>query len=181
MSIVRNEFTCPDGHKFNAIAKLRARCTECGKMSRRQFTSQNPLSESVTPSTSSPSFRKAAHRKDMGSGSKPDSISTKESESKTQEPKPQEPAKPATSKESQTSNRRLQVVKRGMPRTAKKPVSRSTAIKPPEKKGPVKQVVARRAHAPTVTRPPKGSRERKVIEQTTDEPFWLQAKRKFFR
>lgn len=38
--IYDNEFTCPSGHTFNANAKIRARCPECGKMARR-FTSKS--------------------------------------------------------------------------------------------------------------------------------------------
>lgn len=56
----------------------------------------------------------------------------------------------------------------------------TTTIPSPKTRGPVKKVTARRGIAPTVTRPPKGSRERKVIQQTSEEPFWVQAKRKYF-
>lgn len=65
-----------------------------------------------------------------------------------------------------------------MPKTVYK--STKFPVKP-EKRGPVKRVTAKRGIAPTVTRPPKGSRERKVIQQTSEEPFWVQAKRKYFR
>lgn len=38
--IYNTEFSCPDGHAFKANAKLRARCPQCGKMSRRAFTTK---------------------------------------------------------------------------------------------------------------------------------------------
>ena len=38
-----NSFTCPNGHKFQANAKIRARCPECGSMARRAFgTKEEP-------------------------------------------------------------------------------------------------------------------------------------------
>lgn len=50
-----NEFVCSDGHTFNANAKSRSRCPECGKPSRRVFAKEpaNP-SESVTGGDSAP-------------------------------------------------------------------------------------------------------------------------------
>lgn len=32
-----NTFNCANGHSFDAVAKLRARCPECGVMTRRAF------------------------------------------------------------------------------------------------------------------------------------------------
>jgi hypothetical protein len=37
-----NEFVCPDGHSFNANAKIRARCPECGKSARRTYATKEP-------------------------------------------------------------------------------------------------------------------------------------------
>jgi hypothetical protein len=50
-----NTFTCHKGHTFTAVAKLRARCPECGELVRRTFTSASPapevheVAESTTP------------------------------------------------------------------------------------------------------------------------------------
>lgn len=66
-----------------------------------------------------------------------------------------------------------------MPRTVSKSTTRTA---PPSKvRGPVKRVTALKGHAPTVTRLPKGSKERKVVEQTTEVPYWERVKRQFFR
>jgi len=37
MAILNNAFTCSNGHSFEANAKLRARCPECGVTARRDF------------------------------------------------------------------------------------------------------------------------------------------------
>lgn len=37
-----NTFTCSNGHTFNANAKLRARCPECGVTARRKFDDAKP-------------------------------------------------------------------------------------------------------------------------------------------
>lgn len=39
-------FTCPNGHHFDAVAKLRARCPDCGETARRDF---KPNKAVVTP------------------------------------------------------------------------------------------------------------------------------------
>lgn len=64
-------------------------------------------------------------------------------------------------------------------RTAKKPIAKAPATvnKP---KGPVTRRVAKVGHTPVVTKPPRGSKERKVIEQTEDIPYWQKVKRQFF-
>ena len=183
------EFTCSNGHKFTAIAKLRSRCPSCGIMTRRSFstlgtketssgspskpTGEVPADDSRT--TSQPSFRKAERRKDTASGSKNDSSSTKVSESSS---------RTKSTPESTTPKPRAQIIKQGLPKVAKPTTSstnRSVAKPPPPKKGPVKRVTARAGHAPTVTKPPTGSKERKVLEQTTDEPYWKKVKRTYFR
>lgn len=38
--VLSNSFTCPNSHKFQANAKLRARCPECGAMARKAFGSK---------------------------------------------------------------------------------------------------------------------------------------------
>ncbi len=65
------------------------------------------------------------------------------------------------------------------PRTVKKAAAKVVApvIKA---KGPVTHRVAKVGHTPVVTRPPRGSKERKVIEQTEDVPYWQKVKRQFF-
>jgi hypothetical protein len=40
-----NSFTCSNGHSFNANAKLRARCPECGVVARRKFDEAAPKIE----------------------------------------------------------------------------------------------------------------------------------------
>jgi hypothetical protein len=54
------EFKCPDGHSFNANAKVRARCPDCGKIGRRTYapklaeteiTSSLPAGEGGSSST----------------------------------------------------------------------------------------------------------------------------------
>lgn len=37
MAILNNAFTCSNGHSFEANAKIRARCPECGVTARRDF------------------------------------------------------------------------------------------------------------------------------------------------
>lgn len=68
-----------------------------------------------------------------------------------------------------------------MPKTVHKgtklPV-KSTPMNQP--KGPVTHRVAKRGHTPIVTKPPRGSKERKVIEQTEDVPYWQKVKRQYF-
>lgn len=44
-----NLFTCPDGHTFNANAKLRARCPDCGKLARRGFGKVEPPEAPTLP------------------------------------------------------------------------------------------------------------------------------------
>lgn len=39
---ITNTFTCPKGHTFDAVAKIRARCPECGAMVRRNFSTEAP-------------------------------------------------------------------------------------------------------------------------------------------
>lgn len=68
-----------------------------------------------------------------------------------------------------------------MPRTVKKPAAKPVTIPPAGNKSPVTRRVAKRGHTPVVTKPPRGSKERKVVEQTTEVPYWQEVKRKFFR
>lgn len=46
MPITMNTFHCPNGHTFEANAKLRARCPECGAGTKRGFDI-NPLVEKI--------------------------------------------------------------------------------------------------------------------------------------
>jgi hypothetical protein len=46
MPITMNSFTCPNGHHFDANAKLRARCSDCGDMARRDFNKLSKVVES---------------------------------------------------------------------------------------------------------------------------------------
>lgn len=126
----------------------------------------------ATPITSPASSHKVVTRTDTANGLKPDltSASNKSPESQDDEDKP--------NSSSESKPRKPEIVKMGHPRVMPK-----VTPKPPAKaiaKGPVKKVNARAGHAPTVTRPPKGSKEHKVLEQTTDEPFWKKVKRAYF-
>lgn len=173
-------FKCPNGHTFDAIAKLRARCPQCGITARRDFTE---TSVQTTQSTISPSSRKAAHRKDMGSGSNSDLTSTKEDQSSSTVKKVVQNVS-RKSKVSTLPTKKPQIVKRGLPRTMPKtvkPKAKTTSIPEPKTRGPVRRVTAKAGHTPTVTRKPRGSKERKVIQQTTEEPFWHKVKRQYFR
>lgn len=51
-----NEFSCPDGHKFTANAKIRARCPECGKQSRRTYAPKttDPETPAAEPVSTEP-------------------------------------------------------------------------------------------------------------------------------
>lgn len=171
------DFTCPDGHKFKAIAKLRARCPDCGKMARRNFMSQ---SASQTQTISPVSSHKVVTPKDTGNGSKHATISTKIKESSSP-PAQNDESNKGSSSESPPSTKKPIVVRQGMKRQMPKTVKQTTRAVIPPKKGPVTRKTARVGHAPTVTKPPHGSKERKVIEQTTDEPYWQKVKRQFFR
>lgn len=173
-------FTCPQGHKFDAVAKLRARCPECGQTARRNFSIQ---SEPPTPPISSPSSHKVVTRKGTGNGLKSGLTSTKETppDLKPGEKNPNDSKEPTVKSEPSTKKPVVirQGMKRQMPRTVKKP---ATVTAPKAKaSGPVKRVVARVGHTPTVTRPPKGSKERKVLAQTEDIPYWQKVKNEFFR
>lgn len=174
------EFTCPDGHNFSAVAKIRARCPECGKMSRRIYQSKEPtkVTEPQTPSTSIPSSHKVVTRSITKRGLKPDSTSVpvKSPESPTVKDESK------SSKKLPPSTKKPIVVKQGMKRQLPKTVKQTASkIAPPKTKSPVKRVTAKRGHTPTVTRPPRGSRERKVVEQTAEVPFWEKVKRQYFR
>jgi hypothetical protein len=46
MSIFLNDFRCANGHEFQANAKLRARCPECGVSTKRSFDVK-PLVEKI--------------------------------------------------------------------------------------------------------------------------------------
>ena len=50
MPVTMSKFTCSNGHSFEANAKLRARCPECGVMTRRNFSEK----QVVTPPVESP-------------------------------------------------------------------------------------------------------------------------------
>jgi hypothetical protein len=45
MPITLNQFHCPNGHSFEANAKLRARCPECGASTKRGFDAKPPVVE----------------------------------------------------------------------------------------------------------------------------------------
>lgn len=42
MPVLDNAFKCRNGHSFNANAKIRARCPECGELTKRSFTVDPP-------------------------------------------------------------------------------------------------------------------------------------------
>ena len=47
MAISMNTFHCPNGHEFEANAKLRARCPECGASTKRGFEVKVPVVEPI--------------------------------------------------------------------------------------------------------------------------------------
>ena len=49
MAVMDNTFACANGHHFRANAKIRARCPECGAMSRRDFNSATSSSTEEKP------------------------------------------------------------------------------------------------------------------------------------
>lgn len=177
------DFTCPNGHKFSAIAKRLSRCPQCGVATRRDFRAQAPQSSqsgSTTSTTSPHSFSKAASRKDTGSGSNSGSTTVKGSGQGSETGKTVSKSSPTSTT---STSKKPQIVKQGlpnMPRTVKKPpipTKATTALK--KTSSPVRNVTAKRGHTPSVTKPPTGSKERKVIEQTTNEPYWRKVQRSF--
>lgn len=72
-------------------------------------------------------------------------------------------------------------LKRTMPRTVHSGTKTPIKTTSPKSKGPVTRRVAKVGHTPIVTKPPRGSKERKVVEQTADVPYWEKVKRQFFR
>jgi hypothetical protein len=49
MAISMNTFHCPNGHEFEANAKLRARCPECGASTKRGFETKLPVVDKTEP------------------------------------------------------------------------------------------------------------------------------------
>lgn len=49
MPITMNTFKCSNGHSFEANAKLRTRCPECGVMTKRSFVAAIPTPEPKPP------------------------------------------------------------------------------------------------------------------------------------
>jgi len=49
MAILNNQFTCSNGHSFEANAKIRARCPECGVTARRKFETALPKPPEIKP------------------------------------------------------------------------------------------------------------------------------------
>lgn len=49
MPLLDNTFVCSNGHRFNANAKIRARCPECGLLTKRSFTEPKTDDKPVAP------------------------------------------------------------------------------------------------------------------------------------
>lgn len=49
MPILDNTFVCSNGHQFKANAKIRARCPECGLLTKRSFTATEPVKHTSEP------------------------------------------------------------------------------------------------------------------------------------
>lgn len=172
---ISNSFTCPSGHTFNAVAKLRARCPDCGLMARREFSTSSSqateLKTTPTPITGPrrrrPSLQSSSHKVEekttSADGSSPATESKKDEPSKS-ETVVSEKLTPSPSRKMAT------VVRRGRVATPKKKpaiVARRNARKSP----------------PSVHRMPVGSKERKVVEQLEggSKPFWVRVKEGYFR
>lgn len=172
---ISNSFTCPSGHTFNAVAKLRARCPDCGLMARREFgTSSSEAKESkITPTPSIGVKRRRASLRNSSTKEETQTSSEDGSspviDSKTE--KPSESESKDSAKLTQSPSRRMAtVVRRGRVATPKKKpaiVARRNARKSP----------------PSVRRMPEGSKERKVVEQLQggSKPFWVRVKEDYFR
>ena len=171
-----SSFTCPNGHTFTAIAKLRARCPTCGATTRRDFTKPT---ESPTKNTIIRSSHKVVTPKVTETGSKPDLITTKVKSLRS--------TKTDTSVKSPISNKPSpRIIRQGN----LKPVVRSTnksivksVIRKPVTSSPTKKISAPVGSHPTVGRKPTGSRERKTVARLAeikDVPFWLKVKKKYF-
>lgn len=52
--LLNNEFTCPNNHTFNANAKIRARCPQCGQTARRDFTASPPVNDTKSKEPKKP-------------------------------------------------------------------------------------------------------------------------------
>lgn len=170
------DFTCPNGHNFQAVAKLRARCPTCGSGTRRNF------SESATKLISKVISPKVETQKDTESGSKPDLTSTKEKLLDTRK-------KSISPKSEQLSKPSPRIIRQGMmPRntTHGQRVGVKKTDAPPATKtvAPTRRVTARVGSHPQVSKLPTGSRERKTVKalaEISDQPFWLKVKKKYFR
>lgn len=173
---ITNDFTCPTGHKFSAVAKLRARCPDCGLMARREFTpsgTQTTSSGVHQHSRSSPNTsHKVVKRTTSESGSKPATTSKMEEQSesaKSESPAstPSVPKTPAT------------VIRRGRPTEHRMATKRPIAKKP----APIVSRKKARTSPPSVRRLPSGSKERKVVEALEGgrKTFWEEVKAKYFR
>lgn len=58
MPLLDNTFVCPNGHQFNANAKIRARCPECGQLAKRNFEAKEPEPKvAATPITEKPKIK----------------------------------------------------------------------------------------------------------------------------
>jgi hypothetical protein len=184
-----NEFTCPNKHPFKAVAKLRARCPNCGLMARRNFNSPVPAPTKITtkitgrsePSPSSSVIpRKVDKSKTSRVGLKPASTLEKE---KLSSVTPRKVSKSLP--ESQPSVRKLVVVKQGRPRAEmpkKKVTPKLQAKIATPSTGVVRRKVAKVGTHPAVRKKPVGSKERKVVEQVGGgkKRFWEEAKDKYF-
>lgn len=171
----RYNFTCPNGHSFNAVAKLRARCPECGAGTRRNFSviPTKPIGQEKPSQSSSNTTVKVVDKKTSDRGSKP--VST----SKTD--KPLESETKSSDVSAQSSKKSPRVIRQGM-----MPKQKPKITPPPATKtiAPVSRRRAKVGSHPTVSRQPTGSRERKTVKKLAeieDIPFWQKVKRKYFR
>lgn len=173
----QTSFTCPNKHTFQAIAKLRARCPTCGVMTRRDFSTAIPI-PSIGQKKRLSSTAAIAKPEDTPitsvRGSKLVSTSTPVKKLESQKVVSKEPESQTLTKPSP------RIVRMGMKRPAPKTPVRTVTQKTRQV---VKRKTASHGASPSIkTSLPKGSKERKVVEQLTDEgPYWQQVKRKFFR
>ena len=154
-------FKCPNGHEFDAVAKLRSRCPECQTMVFRRggitssltsMTPQLPAGEKIPP-TSIPT----SHKEDQ-----PDDTEVSL--------KPATTLSAAVEKSEVLPKSLTRIVRQGrMPQPkVKKPVSI------------IKKSIAPKHIVPSVSRKPEGSRQHHTMEQPPQGPYWTQVKKKFF-
>lgn len=143
-----NDFTCPNGHPFKAIAKLRARCPECGVMARRSFGG----SKSETPEAPKPP--ESRREPETPTGHEEDNSPPEET--KGDSPPPKE----------------VKVLRRGRTREHKQVAKKAAPLKSIKTHGIVTHKKVAGRVAPIVKGKPRGNKEHKIDRPDSNRPFW---------